>query len=98
MFNRNTPHGEKPGFFDTLQGGFANTLAAMVALVLSMPLYEYTEPYVYYWASRSYPPGLVDAVVIAWMILCWPFCYFAARASIVAALAGAAIYIGYKLI
>lgn len=83
---------------DDIKGGFASVAAAMVSLILSPPLNEVTSPYVYRLATRTYAPELVDLIMIAWLILCWPLCYFAARASIIAALTAAGVYLAYRFI
>lgn len=80
-----------------MNDGFATTLAAMVALILSAPLNEYTNPYVVYFAQRTYAPDLVNLISIAWMFLCWPLVFFAARASIIAGLTAAGVFIAYRL-
>ena len=90
----NQPGGGGPG--DDLKGGFAATAAAMVSLILSPPINEFTQPYVIYWAIRSYPSELVELISIAWMILIWPLVFFAARAGIVYALTAAGIYLAYR--
>lgn len=79
-------------------GGFANTAAAMVSILLSPPINEFTQPYVIYWAMRSYPPELVGPISIIWMILIWPLVYFSAREGIVYALSAAGVYLAYRFI
>lgn len=91
------PQGPR-GPMDEIKGGFATTAAAMVALILGAPLNEFTQPYVIYWAERTYAPELTQLIGIAWMILCWPLTYFAARASILAALTAAGVYLAYRFI
>lgn len=77
--------------------GFASVLAAMVSIILSAPLNEYTQPWVIYLAMRSYSAELVQLISIAWMLLCWPLVFFAARESIIAGLTAAGVYAAYKL-
>lgn len=79
-----------------LQGGFAITAAAMVSIILSPVIDEYTKPYVIYWARRNYPPELVQLISIIWSILTWPLVFFAARAAIVYALTAAGLYLAYR--
>ena len=81
----------------SMKDGFASVTAAMVSIILSAPLNEYTQPYVIYLAQRSYSPEIVHLIGIVWMLLCWPLAYFAARASIIAALTAAGVYIAYRL-
>lgn len=94
--NQHGPNG--PGDKMTMKDAFASTLAAMVSIILSTPLNEFTQPYVIYWAQRTYAPELVDLIAIIWMILCWPLAFFAARASIIAGLTAAGVYIAYRFI
>ncbi|TYB83479.1 hypothetical protein [Maritimibacter fusiformis] len=83
---------------DDIKGGFATTAAAMVAILLGSPFNAVTAPYVIAMAERSYSPEVVDLIGIAWMILAYPFVFFAARASILAALTAAGVYIAYRFI
>ena len=94
--SHNTPGNNGPS--GGTQNGFANTAAAMVSIVLSPPINEFTQPYVIYWATRSYPPELVDLVSIIWMIRIWPLTFFSARAGIVYALSAAGVYLAYRFI
>lgn len=94
----NYPHGPHgPGEKMSMKEAFASVLAAMVSIILSAPLNEYTQHYVIYLAQRSYAPEIVDLIGIAWMLLCWPLVFFAARASIIAGLTAAGVYIAYKI-
>lgn len=98
MYQHPNPHGsggKDPG--DDLKGGFATTAAAMVSIIVSPPLYEFSAPYVWELARRSYRPEMVDFIMVVWMILTWPLTFFAARASIVAALSMAGIYFAYRI-
>lgn len=90
------PGGRGPG--EDLKGGFATVAAAMVSIVVSPPFHEFTAPYVWELARRSYGPEMVDFIMVIWMILIWPLCYFAARASILAGLTVAGVWIAYRLI
>jgi hypothetical protein len=91
------PQGPRsPG--DDIKGGFATTAAVMVAILLGAPFNALTAPYVIAMAERSYSYEVVDLIGIAWMILTYPFVFFAARASILAALTAAGVYIAYRFI
>ncbi|MCD1628100.1 hypothetical protein K7H22_19075 [Seohaeicola saemankumensis] len=81
-----------------MKDGFASTLAAMISVLLSAPLNEFTQPYVILYAQRTYAPELVDLIAIVWMILCWPLVFFAARASVIAGLTAAGVYLAYRFI
>lgn len=83
---------------DDIKGGFATTAAAMVAILLGSPFNALTAPYVTAMAERSYSYEVVNLIGIAWMILAYPFVFFAARASILAALTAAGVYIAYRFI
>jgi hypothetical protein len=88
--------GRGPG--DDLKGGFATTAAAMIAMLASPALNEVTVPYVIWLAERSYPRDVVELIRIAWMIACFPFVYYAAKAGIGAALTVAGVYLAYRFI
>lgn len=90
------PGGRGPG--DDLKGGFATTAAAMIAMLASPALNEVTAPYVIWLAQRSYPRDVVELITIAWMVACFPFVFFAARAGIGAALTVAGVYLAYRFI
>ena len=90
------PGNRGPG--DDLTGGFASVAAAMVAILLGAPLNDWTAPYVIALAQETYSPEVVDLIGVAWMILTYPLVFFAARASIVAALTTAGMYLAYRLI
>lgn len=81
-----------------LKGGFAMTAAAMIAMLASPALNEVTAPYVIWVAERSYPRDVVKLIRIAWMIACFPFVYYAAKAGIGAALTVAGVYLAYRFI
>ena len=80
------------------QGGFATTAAAMIAMLVSPAMDEATAPYVIWLAERSYPRDVAEIIRIAWMMACFPFVYFAAKAAIGAALTMAGVYIAYRFI
>lgn len=84
--------------FSSSLNGFSTTLAAMLALLGAPYLNELTAPYVVALARRSYGPELVDLVEIAWMIACFPFVFFAARASVGVALMMAGSALAYRLL
>ncbi len=100
MYGNNNGHRDPgnrgPG--DDLKGGFATTAAAMIAMLASPALNEVTAPYVVWLAERSYPRDVVEIIGIAWMIACFPFVFFAARAAIGAALTVAGVYLAYRFI
>ncbi|MBO4168851.1 hypothetical protein [Cereibacter azotoformans] len=81
-----------------MQGGFATTSAAMIAMIAAPALDEATAEYVILLAQRSYAPDIVQLIEVAWMIACFPFVFFAARAGINAALTVAGIYLAYRFI
>ncbi|MGF0538890.1 hypothetical protein ACQQ2Q_12915 [Agrobacterium sp. ES01] len=92
----NGQRGGGPG--DDLKGGFATIAAAMVSIVVSPTLSSATLPYVIGIARQSYPPEIVELFKVAWMLLCFPFVFFAARASIAFALTAAGVYVAYRFI
>ncbi|WP_299724850.1 hypothetical protein [uncultured Tateyamaria sp.] len=94
--NQHGPNGQGGGM--NMKDGFASTLAAMISVLLSAPLNEFTQPYVILYAQRTYAPELVNLIAIVWMILCWPLVFFAARASIIAGLTAAGVYLAYRFI
>lgn len=94
----NFPNSGNRGPGDDLKGGFATTAAAMIAILASPALNEVTAPYVIWLAERSYPRDVVEIMRIAWMIACFPFVFFAARAGIGAALTVAGVYLAYRFI
>ncbi len=86
------------GPMDDIRGGFATTAAAMLAILLGSPFNAITAPYVIALAERSYSYEVVDLIGVAWMILAYPFVFFAARASIIAGLSAAGVYLAYRFI
>lgn len=90
--------GEESGPADDLSGGFATTAAAMIAMIASPALDEATSQYVILLAQKSYAPDIVQLIEVAWMIACFPFVFFAARAGITAALTVAGVYLAYRFI
>ncbi|ARE41702.1 hypothetical protein RGUI_3561 [Rhodovulum sp. P5] len=70
----------------------------MLAMIFAPTLHEMTIPYVIGIARRSYPADIVQFLEIAWMLCCFPFVFFAARASIAFALTAAGIYLAYRFI
>lgn len=83
---------------DDMKGGFATTAAAMIAMLASPALNEVTTPYVIWLAERNYPTDIVELIRVAWMVACFPFVFFAARAGISAALTVAGVYLAYRFI
>lgn len=99
MFNSTNSGGSgNRGPGTDLKGGFATTAAAMIALLLASPFNTMSAPYVIALARQSYSDEIVDLIGIAWMILAYPFVFFAARASIVAGLTTAGLYLAHRLI
>ncbi len=100
MFN-GQPNFGSPGPrspMDDIKGGFATTAAAMIAVLLATPFNALTAPYVISLAQKSYSQDVVHLIGIAWMLMSYPFVFFAARASIIAALTTAAVYLIYRFI
>lgn len=83
---------------DDLKGGFATTAAAMIAMLVAPALNEMTAPYVIWLAQKNYSQDFVELITIAWMITCFPFVFFAARAGIYYALTAAGVYLAYRFI
>lgn len=77
---------------------FATTAAAMVAMPASPALNEVTAPYMILLAERSYPRDVVQIFQVVWMVACFPFVFFAARAGIGAALTVAGVYLAYRFV
>ena len=98
MYPHPPNHPGNRGNGDDLKGGFATTAAAMVALLLGAPFNAMSAPYVIALAQQSYSPEIVDVIGVAWMILTYPFVFFAARASIIAGLTTAGVYLAYRFI
>lgn len=95
--NQFGPPGQR-GPMDDIKGGFATVAAAMVAILLGAPFNALTAPYVIAMAERSYSYEVVNLIGIAWQCLAYPFVFFAARASILAALTAAGVYLAYRFI
>lgn len=96
--NRNTHKDRTQGvFLDSLQG-FATVVAVMLAMLAAPPLHQWTAPYVLALARRSYSPDLVQLFELAWMIACYPFVFFAARASVSVALMMAGSAAAYRFL
>lgn len=85
-------NGKKRSLFD-MDNGFATTLAAMISMLASPALNEFTAPYVIWLAQRSYPPDLVELIRVVWMFCCWPLTFFAAHAGTVAAMSILTLYV-----
>lgn len=99
MFGSNQqPGGQRGGPGGDLKGGFASVAALMLAMIFAPTISEATLPYVIGIAERSYPPDIVSLFEIAWMLLCFPFVFFAARAGIAYALTAAGVYLAYRFI
>lgn len=94
--HQNTPAGGGSG--DDLKNGFATVAAAMLAMIFAPTLNEMTLPYVIGIARRSYGPDIVSLFEVAWMLLCFPFVFFAARAGIAYALTAAGVYLAYRFV
>lgn len=95
IWNQNNGGGQNAS--RDLKGGFATTAAFMLAMIFGPIVNEYTIEYVLYFARRSYSHEFVKIFEFAWMVACFPFVFFAARAGIVYALTAAGIYFAYRL-
>lgn len=98
MNNRDMRENPRNGPSGDLQGGFATTAAAMIAMIAAPALNEMTATHVIWIAQKNYPPNIVYIIELAWMIACFPFVFFAARAGIAAALTVAGVYLAYRFI
>lgn len=93
------PHQEKNRqVFTSAVDGFSVTLAAMLAVFVAPYLNNITAPYVVDIARQTYPPEVVDLIRFAWMVACFPFVFFAARASVGVSLMIAASYVAYRFL
>lgn len=99
MFENRNPHRERQQtvFMDSLQG-FATVLAAMLAMLAAPVLNQWTAPTVLALARQNYSPDLVQLVEVAWMLACFPFVFFAARASVGVALMMAGSALAYRFL
>lgn len=96
MFENRNPHRERQQavFQDSLQG-----FATVVAVMLAAPyLHALSIPYVTAMARRSYGPDVVQLVEMGWLIACYPFVFFAARASVGVALMMAGSAVAYRFL
>lgn len=99
MFQKPNPHRDKTSdVFTNSLDGFATTLAVMLAILGGPYLNAMTAPYVIDLARRSYGPDIVHLVELAWMVACFPFVFFAARASIGVALMMAGSFVAYRFL
>ncbi|QPH54672.1 hypothetical protein I0K15_02500 [Pontivivens ytuae] len=69
----------------------------MIALLLGGLMAKHTVDYITVVAAMSYPPEIVDLFEIAWTLLCYPFVFFAARASVLFAVTAAGVYLASRL-
>lgn len=99
MFESRNPHKERQQavFMDSLQG-FATVVALMLAMLAAPALNQWSAPYVLTLARRNYSPDLVQMVEFGWMIACYPFVFYAARASVGVALMVAGSAAVYRLL
>lgn len=99
MFENRNPdkYRQQEVFQDSLQG-FATVVAVMLSILAAPSLHALTIPYVTALARRSYGPDLVQFVEICWMIACFPFVFFAARASVGVALMVAGSALAYRFL
>lgn len=96
--NRNSHKDRTQGvFLDSLQG-FATVVAVMLAMLAAPYLHAVSIPYVTALARRSYSPDLVQLVEVGWMIACYPFVFFASRASVSVALMTAGSFVAYRFL
>jgi hypothetical protein len=98
MNNRDMRDYPKKGPAADLEGGFATTAAGMLAMIAAPAMYEMTAKHVVWLAQKSYSQEFVHIIEFAWMIACFPFVFFAARAGIAAALTVAGVYLAYRFI
>lgn len=99
MFNQPGHQGQPPkGPAHDMQGGFATSVAFMIAMLAAPALSEATLPYVRRIALASYPPDLVWLFEIAWWVATFPLVFFAARASVATAITVAGVYLASRLI
>ncbi len=88
---------ERTVFQDSLQG-FATVVAVMLALLAAPVLNQFSAPYVLALARRSYGPDMIALVEMAWLVACYPFCFYAARASVSVALMVAGSAVAYRFL
>ncbi|QPH54751.1 hypothetical protein [Pontivivens ytuae] len=93
----NDPRDQMPGPGRDMRGGFKTIVAAMIALLLGGLMAKHTVDYIAMVAAMSYPPEIVDLFEIAWTLLCYPFVFFAARASVLFAVTAAGVYLASRL-
>ncbi len=99
MFGQNNPDREHQQQVAVSSiGGFASVTAAMLAMLGAPYLNELTAEYVVALARRTYPPEIVQLVEFAWLVACFPFVFFAARASIGVALMVGGSALAYRLL
>jgi hypothetical protein len=98
MFNNDPQRDQNRTVFTSALNGFATTVAAMAAVIGGPLLYQYTGPYVIALAQRSYPPEFVNLTAVAFQLACYPFVFFAARASIGVALMVAGSYVALRFL
>jgi hypothetical protein len=100
MYPNPGPYGPRGprGPMDDIKGGFSTTLAAMVAILLGAPFNALTAPYVIAMAERTYSYEVTEIIRWAWMLLAYPAVFFAARASIIAALSATGVFLAYRFL
>lgn len=99
MFENRNPHKDRTQgvFLDSLQG-FATVVAVMLAMLAAPVMNQWTAPYVLALARQNYSPDLAQLVELGWMIACYPFCFYAARASVSVALMMAGSAAAYRFL
>lgn len=98
MFNKNPQQDANRAVLTSSLNGFATTVAVMAAVIGAPFMYQVTGPYVIALAQRSYPQEFVDMTAIAFQLACYPFVFFAARASLGVALMVAGSWVAYRLL
>ena len=99
MFGHNNPQRDqnRKVFTDSLNG-LATVVAVMVSIIGAPYVNQLTQPYVWGIAERNYPSDIVALISLAWEIACFPFVFFAARASVGIALMVAGSWAAYRFL
>lgn len=95
---KNPQQDQNRGVFLSSVNGFATTLAVMISVFVAPLLNQYTAPFVVDIAKQTYGPQIVQLIDFGWMVACFPFVFFAARASVGVALMMAGSYVAYRFI
>lgn len=98
MFNNNPDRDRNRRVLTDSLDGLATTVGVGGAIIGAPILYQLAGPYVIALAQEGYPPELVDLTAIAFQVACYPFVFFAARASVGVALMVAGSWVAYRLL